>query len=211
MAGRIVTVAQQKGGAGKTTLLAQLAVAWATEGVRVAAVDVDPQGSLAAWLELRRGNGETGQPIGGGAVTGWRLETVLRSHARDHDIVLIDSPPHASTDVKAAIREADLVLVPCQPSRLDLWATRPTLDLAAAEGREALLVLNRVPARGRAAEEARAYLAELGVPLAEANLGNRTAFARSLGEGKGVCETEARSPAAGEARRLAAEVARRLA
>ena len=46
MAGRIYTVAQQKGGAGKTTLAAHLAIAWSEAGLRVAVVDIDPQGSL---------------------------------------------------------------------------------------------------------------------------------------------------------------------
>ena len=54
MPGLVITIAQRKGGAGKTTLAAQLAVAWARQGVRVAVLDIDPQGSLAAWVELRR-------------------------------------------------------------------------------------------------------------------------------------------------------------
>jgi chromosome partitioning protein len=49
MAGIVITIAQQKGGAGKTTLAAHLAIAWAGQGRRVALVDIDPQGSLAAW------------------------------------------------------------------------------------------------------------------------------------------------------------------
>ena len=54
MAGLVITIAQRKGGAGKTTLATQLAVAWARCGARVAALDIDPQGSFAAWVELRR-------------------------------------------------------------------------------------------------------------------------------------------------------------
>ena len=54
MAGKVFTVAQQKGGAGKTTLAAHLAVAWAQSGRRVAVVDIDPQGSLSRWMAVRR-------------------------------------------------------------------------------------------------------------------------------------------------------------
>ncbi|HSM42332.1 MAG TPA: ParA family protein, partial [Afifellaceae bacterium] len=51
MAGKIITIAQQKGGSGKTTLAAHLAVAWAQQrGTRVAILDIDPQGSLGEWF-----------------------------------------------------------------------------------------------------------------------------------------------------------------
>ena len=50
----ILTLAQRKGGAGKTTLAIHLAVGWRRAGRRVAMIDVDPQGSLAQWAELRR-------------------------------------------------------------------------------------------------------------------------------------------------------------
>ena len=50
---RILVVAVQKGGAGKTTLASSLAVAAGEEGEKVAALDLDPQGSLAGWGDLR--------------------------------------------------------------------------------------------------------------------------------------------------------------
>jgi chromosome partitioning protein len=62
MAGRVITIAQQKGGAGKTTLAAHLAIAWAGEGRSVALLDIDPQGSLATWHRLRGDRFGTGKP-----------------------------------------------------------------------------------------------------------------------------------------------------
>ena len=211
MDGAVITVAQRKGGAGKTTLAAQLAVAWLLEGRRVALLDTDVQGSLRAWSEVRR---ERLGEAGGLDVThlsGWRLGPELSRLKGAADVILVDCPPHAEADAKTAIRASDLVLVPCQPNPLDLWATRETLELIRREGRAALLVLNRVPARGRAAHGVRGAMAGDGLPLAEGALGNRVAFAASMGEGGGVGETDPRSPAADEVRALAAEVARRLA
>jgi cellulose biosynthesis protein BcsQ len=54
MVGLVITIAQRKGGAGKTSLAIQLAVTWACRGARVAALDIDSQGSFAAWVDLRR-------------------------------------------------------------------------------------------------------------------------------------------------------------
>jgi chromosome partitioning protein len=203
----IITLAQRKGGAGKTTLAAHLAAGWAVSGRRVAVLDVDPQRSLSQWVEIRR------QAQGGGdvgftaiAVSGWKLGLELDRLRRDHDVILIDSPPHAEMDSRAAIRAADLVVVPVQPSPMDLWATQATLDVARAENRPALLVLNRVAPRARLTQEIAARLSEGGVRLASTTLGNRTAFAASLAAGEGVEAFEPSGAAAGEMIRLRDEI-----
>src|SRR4051812_26909849 len=143
-AGRIFTVAQQKGGAGKTTLVAHLAASWSGLGRRVALIDIDPQASLTRWIEARRAT-RNGQDLGFtfSQVSGWRLSAEVERLAREHELVLIGSPPHANTEARIAIRAASLVLVPVQPSPMDLWATKPTLELAREERRPALLIVNR--------------------------------------------------------------------
>lgn len=211
MPGSVITIAQQKGGAGKTTLAVQLGVAWAVAGKRVALLDIDPQGSLFAWFgqRRRRGADQAGELVVQG-LSGWRLGTELRRFRDEFELVLVDSPPHAETEARTAIREADLTLVPCQPNALDVWATAPTLELARRENTRALLVLNRVPARGRAADAIRDEIGRNGWPLAEASLGNRQAYAASVGEGRGVLETMPKSAAGEEVRALAAEILVRL-
>lgn len=207
MPARIVTIAQQKGGAGKTTVAVQLGVAWAAAGLRLAMVDIDPQRSLAAWHGERRA--ALGNRVGPhlSDIPGWKLATELDRLRRDFDAIIVDSPPHAETDARAAIRAAALVLVPVQPSPMDLWATHPTLELARKERVPALLVLNRMPARGRLPGQIRARIVADGLPLAAASLGNRLAYAASMMEGRGVAETAPRDPAAAEVAALAAELA----
>jgi chromosome partitioning protein len=207
---KVVTVAQQKGGAGKTTLVIQLATALAGAGRRVALVDIDPQGSLTAWMRLREHRQRDVPELRFSMVAGWRLGVELDRLRREADVIVVDTPPHTEIDAKAAIRSADLVLVPCQPSSLDIWASQGTIELAAKERRRAALVLNRVPPRGRSIEEARHALAELGAPALTAQIGNRQAFVTSVAQGLGVIESEPRSASAEEVRALAEDVAGRL-
>ena len=151
MPARIIAVAQQKGGAGKTTLAAQLAVAWAATR-SVALMDIDPQSSLTAWHGLRAANGKDVPQIHLSDVSGWRVGTELDRLRGGHDIVLIDCPPHAETETKNAMRAADLVVIPVQPSPMDVWATTPTASFAKDQGTDVRLVLNRVPPRSRLVE-----------------------------------------------------------
>ena len=109
----MITIAQRKGGAGKTTLAAQLAVAWARCGARVAALDTDPQGSLAAWVDLRRARlGSKAIGFEFAALPGWRATQWIEDRAREADLVVIDYPPHAETEARMSVRAATLVLIP---------------------------------------------------------------------------------------------------
>jgi len=202
---KIVAVAQRKGGAGKTTLVAQLGVAWAGQGLRVALLDVDPQGSLSAWAQVRREAGWGAAPLIV-TVQGWRLAVEIDRLRAAHDLLVIDTPPHAETDARVAVRAADLMVVPVQPSPMDLWATGATLELARQEKRRPLLVLNRLPARSTMIAFSRERIAREGLPLAATALGNRTAFAASMAEGAGVAETDPHGPATQEVTALAAEI-----
>lgn len=209
MAAKAITIAQQKGGAGKTTIAAQLAVAFAKSGRRVGVIDIDPQGSLAQWSEVRAmlAAGGDAPPITVIHASGWRLSSELDRLKRTTDVVLIDSPPHAETDVKIAVRNADLLVVPIQPSPMDLWATQATLDAAKKESTPVFMVFNRTPARGKLVEAVRRKIMEFDVPVAETVLGNRVAFAASMMEGKGVMESHPRHQASREIKALAEEIA----
>ena len=212
MAGKIITIAQQKGGSGKTTLAAHLAVAWSqVRGTRVAILDVDPQGSLGEWFEKREERlAEAADAITFRTASGWGSRREARSLARDHDLVVIDTPPKSDRDGRPAIEIADLVAVPVQPSPVDLWATEPTLDMAASEKTPAILVLNRVPPRARLTEEMAEALTEFGANTSSTRLGNRVAFPAAMGEGITVLESRLSAKAVDEIEALSTELLKKL-
>ena len=211
MAAKIITVAQQKGGAGKTTLTAHLAVAYTAAKKKVAVVDIDPQQSLTMWFRLREERfGDAGAGLLVSQINGWRVRNEVERLAREHEVVLIDSPPHAETEAKIAVRSAGLVVIPVQPSPMDVWATRPTLELASAEETPVLLVLNRVPPRAKLNEEMLAEVKGFGAQIAKAQIGNRVVFASALSEGRAVGEVQPSGKAAKEIAGLAKEILRNL-
>lgn len=198
----VITVAQQKGGTGKTTLAANLAVALAPTRT-VALLDIDPQHSLTQWHELRP---KSAAKLAFSDVSGWRVTGELARLKATSDIVLIDSPPQIDTDARLAIRGADLVLIPIQPSPPDIWAAEGTLKLAAMEKRKAAMVLNRMPATGKLRETIATQLRRDRKPVLTATIGNRTGFAAAFAKGLGVTETAPRSMAANELRALLTEL-----
>ncbi|MCW1840063.1 ParA family partition ATPase [Prosthecomicrobium hirschii] len=210
MTGKIVAVSQQKGGSGKTTLSAHLAVALQPLG-RIAILDVDPQGSLGEWFEKREARlGEEATGLTFRTASGWGAKREARTLARDHDLVVIDTPPKSDLDARYAVEAADLVIIPIQPSPVDLWASEATLTMVERESVPALFVLNRVSARSSSARAVIEAIEKLGRPISEARLGDRVAFASSMGIGSTAMESEPGSKAALEALAIAMDVKRRL-
>ena len=201
----VITVAQQKGGAGKTMLAANLAAAMAT-GQRVCLLDIDPQRSLTRWHEIRSRYSKPIAAIGLSDVSGWRLRAELDRLTASHDAVIIDTPPQVDTEAKLAIRAANLVLVPMQPSPPDLWAAQGTVQLAKAEGRPLRLVLNRAPASSRLRTQVEREAAAAGWSLLHSTIGNRAGFANAFAQGLGVTEASPKSQAADELRAVLAEI-----
>ncbi len=207
MAGKIVTIAQQKGGSGKTTIAANLAVALSANGLRVAVLDTDPQGSLGRWLMNRRGAfGDTVNGLGLRTAGAWGARYEARELLREHDLVIIDTPPKMGVDGRPAIEVADLVIIPVTPSQVDIWATEPTIELATAEKKPVMLVLNRASTRTRIAGEMRVLLDQMAGSVADTIIGNRVAFAEAMGTGLAVVERRPSRPAAREIGALAKEV-----
>jgi chromosome partitioning protein len=125
----IIAVAGRKGGIGKSTIVGNLAAEFAAMGRTVVALDADPQHSLAAWAA--QGEGMLARCVekvnAAGAET---LAARARKAQKGTDIVLIDTPPGTPATTYQAALAADLVLLPCGPSPLDLLALKDALAQA---------------------------------------------------------------------------------
>ena len=119
---------------------------------------------------------------------------------------MVDTPPKSDLEIRPAIEMADLVAVPVQPTPVDLWATAPTLAMAAKEGTASLIVINRALSRALLTAEMIVAAGELGHAVADTHLGNRVAYPQSMGEGRTVLETAPGGLAAEEVEALAREI-----
>ena len=142
----IVAIVAQKGGTGKTTLAVSLAVAATQAGRTAAIVDLDPQATASKWFDRREA--ESPAVVSAQAA---RLSHVLQAAGEaGADLVFIDTPPRAEQAAIAAVRAADLILIPCRPAIYDLETVTTTLDLINVSGaKPAAAVLNASRHAGR--------------------------------------------------------------
>ena len=196
---KIISFISQKGGVGKTTLAIHLAVAFAADGLNVAILDLDPQASAAEWKDFR----EQEMP-GVIAIPSSRLPKVLKElEITGADIVILDTAPHSEGTALDAARAADLILVPCQPSIMDLRAMRKTTDLLRHIKKPTYAVLNGVSVQGSAAlGTEKAIAAEFKINICPVRMGDRVAYSRCLISGHSAQEYEPEGKASREAHKF---------
>jgi chromosome partitioning protein len=189
---KTIALIAQKGGVGKTTLAVNLAVA---SGLRTAIFDLDQQESAAIWADRRKSDLPHVEFL-----TERRLAEGLKAAERGgFELAIIDTPPAAGPQAYTAAQAADLILIPCRPSLVDLDAIRRTAQLVKTAGVPAFVIFNAAPHSATTLlEDARAIAQEAGLMAAPTVLRERSAYRASWPLGKAVVETEPGSKAAQE-------------
>lgn len=177
----VITLAHQKGGVGKSTLSLNLYGYFSQAGHKCVLVDIDPQGSITALLQVFDESGS--------------IELIERKSFKDYaelesrvegfDIVLIDTPPYLSKELYECLAISHLVLIPCKASPFDALAVVQTLELISEEQKrnEVLtpaIVLTMTIANTALPQQIRESLERHGVPILKTEIRNRIAYARSL-------------------------------
>lgn len=204
----VIAVVALKGGVGKSTICLNMGAALHRAKHRTLLVDADSQGTLRAWAARGADSKYDGPPVIG--LDGRTLRRDLQRVADGFEIAIVDAPPRLGAEARAAMIEADMVLMPVTPGAADVWALQETLTVLedARSMRpeiKASVVMNRTD-RTNLSTTAKAALGELPVPILVTTLGSRVAFGEATLAGEAVVDYAPESQAAEEIRELVKEV-----
>ena len=202
-----IGILNQKGGAGKTTIALHLAHALALRKNQVMLIDADPQGSSRDWATAR----ETDAPFSVIGLDRPIIHKEIDKLSSGYDYVIIDGAPRVSDLTRSAILGVDLVLIPIQPSPLDIWAAHSVVELIQeAEiykpNLQARFIVNRRIVNTAIAKEVGEVLKDYPYRVLEKAISQRIAFAESLNIGSTVLETAPKSIAALEIKAVVDEL-----
>ncbi|MHC5855189.1 ParA family partition ATPase [Nostoc sp.] len=202
----VIAVLNQKGGSGKTTIATNLAHALKRDNYTVLLIDSDPQGSARDWNEASGGNIIP--------VVGLDRETLakdLQAISQGYDWIVIDGAPQIAKLSAAAVKAADLVLIPVQPSPYDIWACADLVDIIAARREvtngkpKAAFVISRAIKNTKLSGEINQALSDYGLPVLKAGTTQRVVYPTTAAEGLTVF-SDPSSDAAREINTLKKEV-----
>lgn len=199
---KTVAILSQKGGSGKTTTALHMAVAAYHADQSAVVIDLDPQGSAAAWFEARKRADHPADPIVMPTHPA-QLEAMLDNlRGQGADWVFIDTAPQSDNLAVKAAELSDLVVITCKPSVMDLRAIQSTLRLTQIAGVTPHVLLTQTEAQGTRHAEAAATLASLNVQVIPFQTTKRVAYMDSLIDGQTATEFEPTGRAAEESRQI---------
>lgn len=207
MSKTVIAVLNQKGGVGKTTFSTNLGRAFQISGFSTLLIDSDPQGSARDWSSARPEN----PLIAIGLDRAGVLERDLKS-ITNQEIILIDGAPQVRELATAAIKIANLVLIPVQPSPYDIWAASDLVELVKSRieitdgALKAAFVVSRAIEGTKLGKDVTEALADYELPILTSRITQRVIFASSAASGLSVMDAEPNGKAASEIMALQKEV-----
>ena len=181
----IIAVLNQKGGVGKTTIATSLAhaIEQDTPG-SVLLIDQDPQGSALDWNEINEG---ALLPVLG--MSRETLPTDLRAVKSQYETIVIDGAPAADKLAVAAMKVADLIIIPVTPSPYDVWSASDLVDLVKArqdvtDGKpKACILISRAIKNTKIGKDVLEALADFELPVLDSRTSSLVAYPTAVGEG----------------------------
>lgn len=185
----IISILNQKGGTGKTTLAVNIAREYTIRAMKTLLVDSDSQGSAQRWHERSGGDliDMTCLPMN-------TLDKDVAKFSDRYERIIIDGVPSVSLLTICAIKAADLILIPVQPSPYDIWATedlvrlvKDRIEMTEGKTKAAFLVSRRIKGTN-IGKEVYGELQKLELPILIHGTHQRVDYVTSVEQGWTVCD-----------------------
>jgi len=195
---KVIALAQQKGGVAKSTLAINLAVAAHRGGVPTVIIELDRQGTSSTWAAARAEAG-LGKPDVM-QLAAHQLEQTLRViQGLGVKLAILDLPGAHNPAINAAIKAADLVLLPSRPQETDVQASAEPLAVVQRLRKAYAYVMTFVePSAPARAKDAARDLTEAGHRVVPQFIFRRQEYVDAVVAGKGTPEIKSAAKAAGE-------------
>jgi chromosome partitioning protein len=208
-----ITIVNQKGGTGKTTLATNVARGLQLEGSRVLLVDSDPQGTARDWRQASEIDNMLSVV---GVDRPLSLERDLPDIAQTFDWIVIDGAANLKNQALTvnAVKVADVVLIPVQPSAADIWGSSDLVELIQArqtvtEGKpQAAFVVSRQITGTRLSADVGGALADYRLPVFKGRTSQRIIYVEALSAGASVLDLDPHGLAAQEINTILEELGR---
>jgi len=195
----VICVVNQKGGVGKSTIAINLAIMASKAGYKTILIDGDPQGSSTQFYEIREDGNKGTFSFSCISVVTPTLQKVLPS--LDYEICIIDGAGKNDKTESNSMRHSDFILIPVQPSNLDIWASAPTFEkysslVEFAPEKKGFVVYNQCNPLviTKLEKEIREHEGEIkeqySVGFLRSKLNSREIYKKSTYEGIGVVEAD---------------------
>ena len=205
----VIAILNPKGGTGKTTLATNLSRSLQAWG-DVLLLDLDPQQSAQEWAERN--------PADYPGVLGVQPENLLRTIPKVKDrfgtIVIDGAAIMGQRSLTDAIKAADFILIPVQPSGLDIWGSSDLVELiktrqGITDGQpKASFVVSRQIQGTRFAADIQTRLEQMEMPVFASRLTQRIDFTEAATAGLSVLDYRPRGKAAEEIKAITNELRR---
>jgi chromosome partitioning protein len=183
----VISIMNLKGGSSKSTVSMNLARGIQLDNARVCIIDMDEQLTISTWHQISKTKHvDVYQSNAKG------LSELLKTLANNYDICVIDTPPQVKELALSVIQVSSIVLIPVNPSPSDYWASINFAQLVkqrmAVSKLKAVYLLTKVKPNSIVANQIRSALETTGLSVLNTAIGDRTVYAKAIGDGVTVLE-----------------------
>lgn len=163
-----------KGGVGKSTTAIGVASCWKRSGHRVGVLDCDKNGSASAWLGEWGGLDSTPAPVD-------LLDTVIAAAADQYDLLVVDTPPNLTDEIRTVAAAVDFVVIPTAPTRIELQQLQATIAILVEVGARWVVAPVKVRMSTTAGRMIRETFESFDIPVTRSIVPLSEAVAQSFG------------------------------